>query len=173
MWKLISYSEVKLPLEPYLSPYILGIIENGEGKRLIARINQEDSRDISISIKGKVKKQIGPNGKINVFIPYLDTTIRNRGKKKELSKKKIEKIGIIGTGIMGLQLVQLIVQHGFKVVLKSRKKKSLEKASRKIKSNLLRSISSKEGKEIIANVRLTTEVNHLFDSDIIIEPFIK
>ena len=71
MWTLISYSEVKLPLKPYLLEYVLGIIEDENGERFIVRVDKKHAKDISIGVKGIIKESTGPCGKINIFVPSL------------------------------------------------------------------------------------------------------
>ncbi|KAF5414902.1 MAG: hypothetical protein C5S49_06490 [Candidatus Methanogaster sp.] len=72
MWKLISYSDLKIPLKPYKSNYSIGIVENDSSQRKITQINKKYSNQLSIGMYGKIECINGINGDINVFIPELD-----------------------------------------------------------------------------------------------------
>lgn len=71
IWKLISYSETKVPLPPYREGYIIGIVEDENGKRLIAQIDKKYLKKLSIGIKGKIKIIEDISGKIEFFVPDL------------------------------------------------------------------------------------------------------
>ena len=83
MWKLISYSDLKVPLKPYKSNYAIGIVENDSGQRKIAQINKKYSNQLSIGMYGEIEFANGINGKIDVFIPDLDD-IKTEGNKVAL-----------------------------------------------------------------------------------------
>ena len=72
MWKLISYSDLKVPLKPYKSNYSVGIVESSSGQRKIAQINKKYSNQLSIGMYGEIKSTSSINGNINVFIPKLN-----------------------------------------------------------------------------------------------------
>ena len=91
MWKLISYSEVKLPLKPYISNYVIGIVENEDKKRAIVQIDKENIEDISIGMSGDLKNVDGPSGTIQVFAPKL---------KREA--KKVNKVALITGASRGI-----------------------------------------------------------------------
>lgn len=72
MWRLISYSNLKIPLKPYQSSYSIGIVENENGNRKITQINKRYADRLSIGIKGNMESLDGINGNINIFVPELD-----------------------------------------------------------------------------------------------------
>lgn len=80
VWTLISYSEIKLPILPYRSNYLIGLAENEESHRITVQIDKEHLKEISIGLKGDITVIEGPCGEINVFIPHSkkrkDETIR-------------------------------------------------------------------------------------------------
>lgn len=83
MWKLISYSNLKIPLKPYKSNYSIGIVENDSGQRKIVQINKKYSNQLSIGMDGIIEFINGINGNIDVFIPEFDE-IKNTGNKVAL-----------------------------------------------------------------------------------------
>ena len=83
MWKLISYSNLKIPLKPYKSNYSVGIVENDSGQRKIAQINKKYSNLLSIGMYGKIESINDINGDIDIFIPELDD-IKTDGNKVAL-----------------------------------------------------------------------------------------
>lgn len=171
MWELISYTEIKLPLKPYLSEYILGIVENENRERLITQIDKRFSKELKIGLKGHIKRCTGPCGEINLFAPIL--AMRDDEDVQEPKERRIEKIGVVGTGMLGSQIAQLAAQYGFKVILKSRSKESLLRATTKIEKNLLKYMTLDEKDNVIRNINLTTEFTKLKDADIIIECIIE
>lgn len=82
---------------------------------------------------------------------------------------EVRQVGIIGTGLLGCQITQFVVQHGFNVILKSRSKESLKKAIERIKSSLLKDISLEETDKIIKKIKGTTKFSDLSNADIVIE----
>ena len=80
-WTLISYSEIKMPLPPYRSDYIIGIAESEDGPRLMVQIDKEYVKELSVGISGNIKSVESPNGEINVFVPHL------KRKKEEVVNK--------------------------------------------------------------------------------------
>lgn len=69
MWKLISYSELKIPLNPYKFIYGIGIVENERGQRIITQIDKKYFNKLSIGINGGIESFDGINGEINLFVP--------------------------------------------------------------------------------------------------------
>lgn len=67
IWKLISYSEAKFPLPPFKTNYAVGIIENENGDKLIAQIDQKSIKEISIGVTGEIKQIKINNEKVNLF----------------------------------------------------------------------------------------------------------
>jgi len=70
-WVLISYSEIKMPLPPYCSEYIIGIVENEAAQRCMVQIDQKYVKELSVGTSGEIECVDGPAGEINRFVPDL------------------------------------------------------------------------------------------------------
>lgn len=92
VWSLISYSEIKLPLPPYRSDYIVGVVESEEGQRLMVQVDKEYMTELSIGILGDIKVTDGPNGEINIFIPNL----------KRKKEEKVNKVALVTGSSRGI-----------------------------------------------------------------------
>ena len=84
------------------------------------------------------------------------------------------KIAVIGNGTMGQGLVQCIAQHGFKVVMKGRRKESLDKAMMRLNSSFDKLVT--KGKMdrtaadgYLANIKASLDFAEVADADLIIE----
>jgi len=82
-------------------------------------------------------------------------------------------IGIIGTGTMGRGLCQLFIQKGYKVILKSRDKKSLDNALKDIENSLLKIVNEDEKNRAIEKIKTTTDFSNLSDANLVIEASIE
>jgi len=158
MWKLISYSKVKIPLRPYLSNYVIGVVENEQGKRLIVQVDKKINK-IKVGQIGIVENTVGPKGEIKAF--YLRKKSNKADKDQSVKFKKIKTLGVIGAGKMGCQLAQIAAKSGIKVILKSRTKKSINKALKNI------------DKELGKNILTTTKFDKLKKAELIIENIIE
>jgi len=81
-------------------------------------------------------------------------------------------IGVVGTGI-GAEIAQLAAQVGFKVVLKSRSRESLDKAFVRLSNKLLKVLSVGEKDKILSRIDGVTAFKPLRECDIIIEAIIE
>lgn len=137
MWRLISFSQVNLPLGPYLSAYTLGMVENQKGERRLVQVEKREGERLSVGLKGCLGKGWGPAGEINIFFPgpAAKALARPLG-----PKRAVKTVGIVGTGTMGKQLAALMAQFGLKVIWKSRRKKSLQEALMLIEQRLAKNI---------------------------------
>jgi len=100
------------------------------------------------------------------FKKYEIGDIIIKDKKEETIK---EKIGVIGTGVTGVGIAQVLVSFGFEVILKSRTNESLHHAIQKMEGELLRTLSVDEKDKIVKNIKLTTNLDDLINTDIVIE----
>jgi len=87
--------------------------------------------------------------------------------------QKQEKIGIIGTGLMGKQLAQFFSQNGYSVILYSRTEEGSAKAIKKIKRELSKTKDPQEIKTIINRIDPTDELSKLRDAEVTIESVIE
>jgi 3-hydroxybutyryl-CoA dehydrogenase len=89
-----------------------------------------------------------------------------------MRKSEINQIGVVGTGLMGCQIVQFIAQNDFKVILKSRSKKSLTAAIERIGNNLSKILKTDVNK-VLQKIKRTTKMSDLSTADIVIECIIE
>ncbi|MCD4822853.1 MAG: hypothetical protein K8R11_12560 [Methanococcoides sp.] len=79
------------------------------------------------------------------------------------------KIGIIGSGLLGSQLAEYVLQHGYLTILKTRSDENRSQASNKIKKHISKKLSDKEVEKYLTNLEVTTDYSDLYDCDIVIE----
>lgn len=108
MWTLVSYSNLKIPLKPYQSNYVIGIVENELGERKITQIDKRYSNKLSIGMLGNVELFEGISGEINIFIPEL--------KGAEKTEKKVALVTGSARGIGRAIAIQL-AKSGFNIVV--------------------------------------------------------
>lgn len=93
--------------------------------------------------------------------------------------REVKQIMIFGTGVMGLQIAQIVAQAGFNVILRSRKMETLESGLRKIKKRLQKNVDKKimtreEAERTSANIIGTIDILDAGkDVDLIIEAIIE
>jgi len=86
----------------------------------------------------------------------------------------MKKIGVLGAGIMGRGIVQVVAQNNYKVVMRDLSENVLENAYKSIEKTLSKlvekgKLSNEELKVTLENITTTTSVDLLRDCDIIIE----
>ncbi|MBE6051593.1 MAG: 3-hydroxyacyl-CoA dehydrogenase family protein [Clostridium sp.] len=88
---------------------------------------------------------------------------------------KMNKIGIIGAGVMGTGVAQAFAQYGFKVNLIDISKEALEKAKANISRNIRFQVLLGKNKELLGmdetinNIEFSQDYNSLNDVDVVIE----
>ncbi|MDF1553656.1 MAG: 3-hydroxybutyryl-CoA dehydrogenase [Deferrisomatales bacterium] len=87
---------------------------------------------------------------------------------------KIQKIGALGAGQMGVGVIQVFAQAGYEVVAVSRREESLQKAVRTIDKRLSGRVekgklAQDEKDQILARIRTSTKLEALSDCDLIEE----
>jgi len=96
---------------------------------------------------------------------------------RTIAEKSVEviqrRIGIVGTGIIGIDIARLAAQSWQEVVLKSRIKYRLHKAIKIIEHHLLKMMSVEEKNKVLRKVKLTTNYQDLAGVDIVIESVIE
>ncbi len=90
----------------------------------------------------------------------------------------VEKIGVLGAGIMGSGITQVTAQNGFQVVLRDIEKDLIKKGIDSIEKRLSKGvdkeyISEKEKKEALSNIETTLELEALEDCDVVIEAVVE
>jgi len=86
----------------------------------------------------------------------------------------IEKVSIIGAGVMGMGIAQALAQQGFEVAVcdleRSIIERSLERTRKNLESLVNREkITAQEAEEIISRIKQTTNVEDISAADLIIE----
>jgi len=78
-------------------------------------------------------------------------------------------VGVIGSGLMGAQIAEYLVQIGYPVILKTRSWESIEGITSKIQKKLSKKLQEQEVKQCLENLIITTDYSDLTSVDIIIE----
>jgi 3-hydroxybutyryl-CoA dehydrogenase len=121
----------------------------------------------------------------NEQVPYFVLLLAGKDGKKEFvknskpykvgdlfSKKSVPKmrlkIGVVGTGTMGLGIAALALSHGFEVTMKSRSEKSLQNGKVQME-DILTKYYLKRIEDFEKNLTLTTSYTDLSGLDLIIE----
>ena len=91
-----------------------------------------------------------------------------------MSKPKIRKVGIAGSGTMGSGIAQLVAASGYRVVLIDLNDELLKKAVSRINKNLSRLVEKEKIEEevkeqIISRIKTSTNLDKLGDCDLVIE----
>lgn len=79
------------------------------------------------------------------------------------------RIGIIGSGSMGSQLAEYILQHGYDTILKTHSADKIPQLRDKIKKRISRKLTENEVGKYLSNLTITTNYYDIHDCDIIIE----
>jgi 3-hydroxybutyryl-CoA dehydrogenase len=82
-------------------------------------------------------------------------------------------IGVIGTGIAGTGIAQVIATSGFIVILVGRSQKSLDSSMAKITSGLLKAYDIVNKDRILKNIRATIDLRDIAKADFVIESIIE
>src|SRR2546423_14816021 len=87
---------------------------------------------------------------------------------------EIKKVGVLGAGLMGHGIAQVIATAGYDVVLREVDDATLQKGIGKIEKQLAKAVekgkSSKEDADAVrARIQGTTDYNDLADCDLVIE----
>lgn len=87
---------------------------------------------------------------------------------------KVNKIGILGSGIMGSGIAQVFAQSDYGVIIRDVKEKILEEGVKRIEGNLSRKvekgkISLNEKKSIMKNIDTTVKLKEIGDCNLVIE----
>ena len=90
----------------------------------------------------------------------------------------IQKVGVVGCGLMGSGIAQVCAQAGFQTVVREVSPEVVEKGLKSIEKNLSRlvekgTINDPAKNEIRARVKGTTSLEDLKDCDVIVEAIIE
>ncbi len=89
-----------------------------------------------------------------------------------------KRVGIVGSGIMGAGIAEVAAAHGHEVVLRSRSQSSAEAILCTLERSLDRQVekercTKEEREEVLARVRVTTDLGALADADLVIESIVE
>lgn len=85
------------------------------------------------------------------------------------SPSGVSRVGVVGTGTMGLGIASLCVSSGLCVVMKSRSMEGGEKAAQGIRSMLAKTLDGTAVEKLFANITATDKYSDLASCDIVIE----
>lgn len=78
-------------------------------------------------------------------------------------------VGVIGSGLMGAQIAEYLVQIGYPVILKTRSRESIDGITSKIQKKLSKKLQEQEVAQCLEKLIITTGYSDLKDADIVIE----
>lgn len=78
-------------------------------------------------------------------------------------------VGVVGSGLMGIQIAAYMIQYGFPTVLKTRSEESKKRAFSKIQKNISKRMSEEEVKKSLQYLTVSTDNSDLTECDFIIE----
>jgi 3-hydroxybutyryl-CoA dehydrogenase len=97
-----------------------------------------------------------------------------RKKVKDSEQGQVKKVGVIGCGSMGREIVQIISQHGMNVVFIDLTQERIESIKKEIDSDLNEVINKwgmtqSEKRAILSRIKGSTDYNDIKDCDLVIE----
>jgi 3-oxoacyl-[acyl-carrier protein] reductase len=78
MAKLISFSLVAIVPPPFKTEYIVGIVEDDQGKRIPIRIEREHLDILKIGMTGTLEKKQTDLGEFTYFLPKIEKSLENK-----------------------------------------------------------------------------------------------
>jgi 3-hydroxybutyryl-CoA dehydrogenase len=95
-----------------------------------------------------------------------------------LSEKKIEKVGVLGTGLMGSGIVHVCAQAGYQVVAREIEDRYWQKAFEKIGGFMQKAVekekmTAEDREAALARISGTTDLGDLADCDLVIEAVVE
>jgi 3-hydroxybutyryl-CoA dehydrogenase len=90
----------------------------------------------------------------------------------------IERVGIVGSGIMGAGIAEVVAAHGHRVVVRSRSQSSADAVVATLETSLERQVAKERCTEaerdaILARVSVTTDLGALSEADVVIESIVE
>jgi len=122
------------------------------------------------------------NEKVPYFVNLLEDSKGHKIFQKSFQKYDLEKVidlkeytvhdqhvGVVGSGLMGIQLAAYMIQYGFPTVLKTRSEDSKNVAYAKIQKNISKRMSEEEVQKSLRRLTISTDYSDLVNCDLIIE----
>lgn len=91
---------------------------------------------------------------------------------------EIEKVGVLGCGLMGSGIAQIVAQAGYSVIVREVSDELVEKGLKSIEKNVNRlvekgSLTETEKKGILGRIKGTTRLDEMREADLVIEAIIE
>ena len=91
---------------------------------------------------------------------------------------EIEKVGVLGCGLMGSGIAQVVAQAGYSVIVREVSDELVEKGLKSIEKNVNRlvekgSLTETEKKGILGGIKSTTRLDDMREADLVIEAIIE
>ena len=91
---------------------------------------------------------------------------------------EIEKVGVLGCGLMGSGIAQVVAQAGYSVIVREVSDELVEKGLKSIEKNVNRlvekgSLTETEKKGILGRIKSTTRLDDMREADLVIEAIIE
>ncbi len=104
-WRLVTYTELYTPIEPYKSTYAIGIVESESGERKVVRIDRKYFGKLRTGVKGRVVSRWTVFGEVEFFEPEI-----------ELREQKVVFV-TGGTRGIGAAIAREFAKHGYNVAI--------------------------------------------------------
>jgi 3-hydroxyacyl-CoA dehydrogenase len=82
-------------------------------------------------------------------------------------------IGVVGTGLLGSQIANYILEHGYKIIVKTRSEEQKAKIYNKVQKKLSKNFNNKQVDKLLHNLHITTDYVDLSLCDVVIEASIE
>ncbi len=138
MWKVVSFTNVSMPLIPFKNGYILVILENTNKQRTIAQVKSEYKNSIHIGTQGTITTIEYLRKKIQMFSPKVTT------------KKKIRtKVALITGSSRGIgkAIALELAKRGIDIIINSKS-------------------SVKEGKDVVLEIKKLGRKAYYLQADV-------
>ncbi len=138
MWKVVSFTNVIIPLAPFKNGYILVVLKNTNNQRAVAQARPEHSNSIHINTQGDISTIEYLGNKIQIFTP-----------KNILKKKTRPRVALITGSSRGIgkAIALELARKGIDIIINSKN-------------------STKEGKEVASEIKKLGRKAYYLQADV-------